>query len=1268
MGWLFRKSMILIFWLLVTFSVLLAIFTLSVGKLLPYLDYYRPQIERNLQQIIGHPVSLQRIDGQLEGIDPTVSVSEFVLNVNGQSAIKIDEMRIRLDTVKSLLNLSPHFTYIRFVKPAVNLREIDGEWRLSGAVSSNNANNTVAIERILDYLYAQRNFSILDANLHVTSDQYGGHDIRIPHVYLFQKSFESLLNATFYLDDSAAPFVVNARLDKTRSLVRDYRIKAAISAPATKLPSALFTDNALSTVELGGSIWLDARIGKEIEVRSEATQLNMVFDDGKAFELRSSIRFKYTYNNPSVRIDIRALQMKDDQGLTYPASNAVFDWSSVTGRSNLRFDRADVALSHRFAQYFIPQKTTAAQLLKGLSPEGVAKNALVRWWSVKDKVSFEFLSNVHAAAIQSYKGIPQASDVNAVLSLSNDGGYVDFRGKGSELKIDTVYDTSWITDDLAGYVTWQKLDDAFLVNGRDLLIARHGADVSGGFRLEVRDNQPNWLALDLHGKNLSVEDRLEYLPKNALSGELTRWIDDAFVGRGTVTAADILLNGELSEGRKPHVRVKLAVSEADIEFDKNWPLASKVSGVFDFDGTGVSVAIESGRLLDLPLNNLMLTVPVIDGVADWLNLKGSVNEEAERILTTLRLTPLADSILKPFEQWHLGGDVKGEFSVAIPFSKERQPTAQLMLNFQDNLLRLDDIQLMVHLQRGQFRYGSEVGVTDSEFDIEALGGLSHLVLTSEYTAEGRLAVLGDLTGNVAVKNLAKWHKLPSAAIEKLSGEMSYSGQLAINKSQEGQIDLVVDSNLFGTQIRLPEPIGKGATEPNPLRVKVMKHESDMVIDVDYAAFSKARVLLQDARFVGGELVFGGAQEASLSAKIPRNLVVKGDLNRLYVEDWLSVFNDFSRQSDRSDANARLLAMPDWLSQIDLIVDSVVVNDINTWHNAKVSYRSEGKSVLQLSADEMNVSLSEKMGVPDLHFGFLSWNTLPSDELSSNKEAPIKASQIPTMTLSLDQFYLNENPYGDWQMAITREGNVITVEPLSTQLKTGRFTGRMIWQDVGVDSNVDLTLVANGADLAELTGKFSSEAFVSSKEYSINVGLGWKGHPFSFDRSTASGSIEFFAENGNFRKVDELPVFLKALGIFNIGALSRRLLLDFSDVYEPGLTYDEFAGALFLKQGILQTRSPITIVSPTAELSVSGQANIVNETLDETLTATFPLTGTLPLAGLLWGTPQLAGLLYITDKLIGEQLSKVTSVQYKVEGSFSDPSMTVIRYRPLEKSK
>ena len=236
MGWLLRKLILILYWGAIALTVLLAVFAVSVGQLLPYLDHYRPQIEHNLQQITGYPVTLDEIDGRLEGIDPTVSISGFRLFSNGQSAIAINEMRIRLDIVKSLLSFSPQFTYIRFVRPTIALQESDGRWRLNGAMPSNNVRNDVGVERVLDYLSAQRNFSIYDAKLKIYSDQFGEHVLRIPHVYIFQKSFESLLSSTLYLDDYKAPFKVNARIDKTLSLLGNYRVKAAIEAPLITLP------------------------------------------------------------------------------------------------------------------------------------------------------------------------------------------------------------------------------------------------------------------------------------------------------------------------------------------------------------------------------------------------------------------------------------------------------------------------------------------------------------------------------------------------------------------------------------------------------------------------------------------------------------------------------------------------------------------------------------------------------------------------------------------------------------------------------------------------------------------------------------------------------------------------------------------------------------------------------------------------------------------------------------------------------------------------
>ncbi|GGN21560.1 MULTISPECIES: YhdP family protein [Marinomonas] len=1272
MRWLLRKLILASFWGGVAFIALLAVFAVSVERLLPYLDHYRPQIERNLQQITGYPVSLEQIDGRLEGIDPTVSVSGFDLYVDGQSAITIDEMRVRLDIVQTILSLSPQFTYIRFVRPSILLQESDGQWRLNGAMPSRDMQNDVGVERVLDYLAAQRNFSIFDATLHVRSEQLGEHSVNIPHVYLFKQAFESLMSATFYLDDNPSPFQVSARLDETRGLLSGYRVKAFLRAPQVALPLKNMLPAeaySLSSVELGGDVWLDVLIGKELEIRAESVQLNVAFDDGQQYKITPSIRLQYSFTQPGVRMGVHNMSVVDKDGRSYPTTDLAFDWSSVTDRSNLTFNQVDMALAQQIARHFLPEKSDAAQILAGLNPTGLAQNGSVRLWRENDDLAFQFLSNLRSASVQSYNGIPKATNINAVFSLSDDSGYIDFRGRNSDIAFDALYEESWSTDFLSGYVSWQKVSDAFLISGQDLLVQRNNADIQGGFRLEVRDTAPDWIALDLHGRNLSVADRLTYLPPTALSPDVMAWIKEAFADTGKVESVDVLVHSELSDGAAPHVRVQLAVSDASVTFDPNWPTANKVNGFFELDGAGVSVEVASGYLLDLPISDLLLTVPISNGSVDWLNLKGEVSDSAPLILAMLKATPLADSVLQPFSNWQLEGNVAGRFDIAVPFKEGVDPKVQLRLDFKDNPLLISDIDLSTRVKLGRLNYSSDLGVTDSEFDVEALGGLSHLSLSSEATPNGVLAVNGDISGNVDIKRVAAWHKLPVVLSDKVSGKTAYTGALFVNKSQDGQVDLTINSNLQGVSIDLPEPVGKKTAEAEPLQLKVMQHEKDLVIDVDYSTLVEARLLLDGSEFVGGEILLNANQNQVLSSQIPKGLVLLGGVDRFYVKDWQALFSDLSADSSPSVETVDIPEIPEWLSRVDLIVDDVVVDDHNTWHNFKVAYDVAANRSLFVSSDEMNFSLLDDNGTPNLHFGFLSWNTGSSDSKASvSKEAPISAKQIPNMMLSIDQLYLNESPYGDWQLAISRDGDVLRINPISSQLQTGDFKGSLIWQDKGKNSRVDLAIAANGADLAELTKKFSSEAIVSSKKYSIDVGLNWDGHPFYFDRKSVSGRIAFSAENGNFSKVDELPAFLKALGIFNIGALSRRLLLDFSDVYEPGLTYDQFKGTLSLDRGLLKTTSPVSIVSPTAELVIEGEADIVNETLNERLTATFPISGTLPLAGLLWGTPQLAGLLFITDKLIGDQLSKVTSVQYQVEGSFNDPIMTPIRYRPLEKTK
>ena len=302
----------------------------------------------------------------------------------------------------------------------------------------------------------------------------------------------------------------------------------------------------------------------------------------------------------------------------------------------------------------------------------------------------------------------------------------------------------------------------------------------------------------------------------------------------------------------------------------------------------------------------------------------------------------------------------------------------------------------------------------------------------------------------------------------------------------------------------------------------------------------------------------------------------------------------------------------------------------------------------------------------MHIHYLNWRTggQASEQAASEEEVGgIEPSIIPSIALRVDQIYIDNRPYGDWQGQVVNLGNSLRIDDISTSLPKGQFKGQIFWQG-GAQPNVELTVKGQGENARELTKKFSSTPFLSSNRYQMDIALSWKDSLLKFDRKTLNGRIQFNVQDGNFNQVDQLPPFLKLLGIFNVDALAKRLTFDFSDLYESGTPFDRFSSSLFITNGVLKTAEPVRIESPSAEITLQGSADLVNETLNERLTATVPISSSLPVAGLLLATPQIAGLLYITDKLIGDQLSKVTSIQYEIEGSFSNPKVTPVPYSPI----
>ncbi|MFC6669498.1 AsmA-like C-terminal region-containing protein [Marinobacterium aestuariivivens] len=79
--------------------------------------------------------------------------------------------------------------------------------------------------------------------------------------------------------------------------------------------------------------------------------------------------------------------------------------------------------------------------------------------------------------------------------------------------------------------------------------------------------------------------------------------------------------------------------------------------------------------------------------------------------------------------------------------------------------------------------------------------------------------------------------------------------------------------------------------------------------------------------------------------------------------------------------------------------------------------------------------------------------------------------------------------------------------------------------------------------------------------------------------------------------------------------------------------------------------------------MTGQLDVVAETVNQEMEVTLPLTSNIPLAAILLGAPQVAGAVFLIDKLIGDKLEKVTTIRYQLSGDWDEPEVSIIRAAP-----
>jgi uncharacterized protein YhdP len=263
------------------------------------------------------------------------------------------------------------------------------------------------------------------------------------------------------------------------------------------------------------------------------------------------------------------------------------------------------------------------------------------------------------------------------------------------------------------------------------------------------------------------------------------------------------------------------------------------------------------------------------------------------------------------------------------------------------------------------------------------------------------------------------------------------------------------------------------------------------------------------------------------------------------------------------------------------------------------------------------------------------------------------SSIPSLTVSSDKTLWKDADFGRFVMNAERIPGGLLFNRFELQGKDQILTLTGDWKTDGNHSKTQakgrLELIKGG----ELLTRLGISTNLTETSGVLDFDLFWNATPYRFSIQDLQGFADINFKSGRILSVE--PGFGRVLGILAMAQWFKRLQLDFSDVYQEGLTFDSITGRFNLANGKATTDNLIVDAVP-AKISISGETDLINKTVDHIIMVTPKSAEAVPIAGTIMG--KFAALI---DKTITgtEHEGFFFGSQYLVKGSWQNAEIQTL---------
>ena len=1276
-GW---RVLIWAFWL-VYFSFILAVLALRY-IVLPHVEEYRPAIERLVSEGLGQNVSIGRIEASWAGINPDLTLHDVrVADAEGRPALAFS----RVETILSWWSVPSAQLRLRLLQidePTLHLRRsVDGQLSVAGIPLSRDGSSGNVSSWVLD----QRRIRIRGATL-VWEDELRGAPALI------------LEDVNFALDNvgrqhrfgltALPPEGLAARVDirgdfrgTDFSALKDW--SGQLYAEIDYADLAVWrnwVDYPMALPHGSGALrtWLFIAGGALREATADVALQDMSLTLANNLP---SLDLAHMSGRLQVHFPVTGFSMKG-QGLTLLARNAQsggdpiridptdfeVEWqgdgpTGFVGSAGV--NRLDVGALVRLSAY-LPFDAHTRKLLGDHAPRGQVSGLSAHWKGNAERLqTYVLKAGLHNLGLRAKGYFPGFSGISGNVDATEKGGKITLHSGQSSLDLPSVFPEPLIQlDSLVAQANW-KINQGELE--AELSHAEFaGPEAAGSAKGVYRTSGEGPGVVDMTAALTRADARAvwRYLPH--VVGKATRhWLRDSLLS-GKATEAKLILKGDLRDfpfldKSKGQFLVTVKARDAVLDYGKDWPRIDGINGDLRFEGNGMVVDAQRGRILGARLSNTHVVIPDFDAAVPILFVKGQADGPTSEFLKFIDQSPVAEQIDHFTEDMRATGNGRLDIDLTIPLEEAKLGDSKIAGTYRmtNNEVSVDAALPPLRQVNGSIRFsGSDVSVP--EITASLFGG--PLKIQGGLQKDGR--VLINANGSVDIAQLRKQSDHP--VLSRLSGTTPYRGEIRINKRNA---DLVVETSLTGLASTLPEPFGKAAGVALPLRFEkiLLPATANGGMTRDQLSASLGSVMsmqLVRRKAADGLVIEKGAVAIGRPLQLPeKGLAVSMSAKALDLDAWQKIIDaDAMDASDAKGAGSSSSFVPDSVSLQtgDLLVRGMRWSDVDL---QAVGSKRQWK--IQLNSRQAAGVIAwdgEGNGRLGMRLNRLVIDQFPSPSGSAPSEATRK---LPALDVVADEFSVRQLRFGRLELQASNDGATWNLNRIQVSNPAGTFTGKGSWQHAGTTNRTQMNFKVDSADVGNLLARMGYPGTVRAGTAQLDGMLAWNGPPTDIDYASMNGDLNLEAGKGQFLKLDPGAAG-KLLGLISLQNLPRRITLDFKDVFSEGFAFDRIAGKLAVQKGVMRTER-LQIDGTSARVMMFGEVDLKRETQKLNVNVR-PEVGDTAALGLAIVNPAVGAATWLANKVLQNPLGGMFGYNYLITGTWDDPKVEKLSANvPAEKS-